>query len=436
MFLQICELACPRNTRRSVFDVIAQTHVCRRWRDTLLSYPLIWSYIYVKHNSPESLIAAELERSQGVPLTVNIRYSSCCTPPSDCGCIHHPAWEFGDSCPHISERMPSLEFLEPFRTRIHTLNVRYLRNGDFVSNTMEDIINTPFFFGPFPNLESLRWSCRYFGRMDGGFPMFMLPEELFGSSLPRLQKLSMIDCWGLGVTDTPALKAMSLKGVASMFRTKISAEHLINWLRRRQSLVSLSLTRCRVVPDAESTLGPVSMKKLKELVLRNVDGEDMPRYIRCPSIGRITTLRVAPFTHVTWADSSTVSLTATDGLGGSISILVSLTSDMSLVTMWRSFTLAFQHLVTTLEVEEFFPMGRGVTAVPRLIDVLPDLHTIKLQRPDIPGLQDMREILSHRHSITRVERLACEAESPDEARRKDEIWKAICAEYKIYESLA
>ena len=264
--------------------------------------------------------------------------------------------------------------------------------------------------------------------------MFMLPEELFGSSLPRLQKLSMIDCWGLGVTDTPALKAMSLKGVSSMFRTKISVEHLADWLRRRQSLVSLSLTGCHIVPDAKGS--PVSMKKLKELVLRSVYGEDMLRYIRCPSIGRITTLRIAPFRQVPWADSSTVSLTATDGLGGSILTLVHLTSDVPLTTMWRSFSFVFQHSVTTLEVEEFFPMGRGVTAVPRLIDVLPDLHTIKLQRPDIPGLQDMREILSHRHSITRVERLACEAESPDEARRKDEIWKAICAEYKIYESLA
>ena len=256
--------------------------------------------------------------------------------------------------------------------------------------------------------------------------MFMLPEKLFGSSLPRLQKLSMVDCWGLGVTDTPSLKAMSLKAVGSTYRNEIPAKHLVHWLRRRQSIVSLSLTGCRVIPDAESTLGPVSMKKLKELVLRNVDGADMPRYILCPSIGRITTLRIAPFRQV---DRSTVSLTATDGLGGSISTLVFPTSDVPLATMWRSFTLVFQYSVTTLEVEQFLPIRRDVAAIPRLIEMLPDLHTIKLQRPDIPGLQDIRESLSYRNNIIRVERLVCEAESPDEARRKDEEWKALCVKY-------
>ena len=267
--------------------------------------------------------------------------------------------------------------------------------------------------------------------------MFMLPEKLFGSSLPRLQKLSMIDCWGLGVTDTPALKAMSLECTGEADRAKIYSQHLVNWLRRRQSLVSLSFTGCHIVPDAKGTPNPVSMKKLKEIVLRNVDDGVVSRYVRCPSMGTITTLRIAPLTQVTWADSSTVSLTATDGLGGSISTVVHLTSDALLATTWEAFALAFQHSVTTLEVEDLDLILYGVTATPKLVGVLPDSHTIRVQLPRVPeGFQILREILSRRRGITRVERLVCEAESPDEARRKDEEWKTLCAEYKIHDSLA
>ena len=414
--------------------MITLTHVCRRWRDAILSYPLIWSHIYVGNGSPEPLVATELERSRGVPLTVNILYSSSHILPSGCGCTHDYAWEDGDDCSNISGREPPLEVLDPFIARIHTLNVRYLRNGKSYGNPYSSgFVSAPFFFESFPNLESLRWSCRDFGEIS----TFSLPRKLFGSSLPRLQKLSMVDCWGLGVTDTPALKAMSLECTGEADRAKIYSQHLVNWLRRRQSLVSLSFTGCHIVPDAKGTPNPVSMKKLKEIVLRNVDVGVVSRYVRCPSMGTITTLRIAPLTQVTWADSSTVSLTATDGLGGSISTVVHLTSDALLATTWEAFALAFQHSVTTLEVEDLDLISRGVTAIPKLIGVLPDSHTIRIQLPRVlEGFRILREILSHGHGITRVERLVCKAEGLDEARRKDEEWKTLCAEYKIHDSLA
>lgn len=53
-------------------------------------------------------------------------------------------------------------FSELFRARIHALNIRYLQNGSFDGNRMEDIHNTPF-FEPFSSLESPRWSCGCFG---------------------------------------------------------------------------------------------------------------------------------------------------------------------------------------------------------------------------------------------------------------------------------
>ena len=146
--------------------------------------------------------------------------------------------------------------------------------------------------------------------------------------------------------------------------------------RRQQSLVSLSLTDCRVVPDAKGTLSPVSMRKLKEVVIRNVDAGVVSRYIQCPSIGGIMTLRIAPFTRATWTNSLTVSFTTTDGLGGSILTVVHLTSDALLATTW--------------EVKDLNLILYGVTVIPKLIDVLPDLHTIRIQLTRSRGVPNTR----------------------------------------------
>ena len=213
----------------------ALTHVCRRWPDAILSYPIVWSCIYVLHDSPEPPVTTVSQRSQGVPLTVNIWYSSYRTMPLGCGCTRHSAWEDGDYCTHKNGRMPSLDFLKPFRTRIHTLNVRYLRNGGFDNNKMEDII-TPFFSRSFPDLESLRWSCGCFSEIDWAVPISTLPRKLFGSSLPRLQKLSMVNCWGLVMTDTPALKVVSMECTAGVNQPEISAHQLVHWLHHSVSI--------------------------------------------------------------------------------------------------------------------------------------------------------------------------------------------------------
>lgn len=198
---------------------------------------------------------------------------------------------------------------------------------------MDDILKTPFFLKSLPNLESLRWSCRHF---DGIFPPFKIPRKLFGSSLPRLQKLSMVNCWGLPLTDTPVLKAPSTECTAQVDHTGVSAYQLVHWLHRRQSLVSLSLTNCHIIPDANNAVSPASMKSLKEITLRNVDNGVVFRYTRCPSFGTVTTFRIAPFIQRLWSDGRSVSVTATDGSGGSVSSLVRLADESSLRMIWKS----------------------------------------------------------------------------------------------------
>ena len=330
--------------------------------------------------------------------------------------------------------MPSLDFLEPSRAEIHTLNVRYLRDGSFEEGIMDDILKTPFFLKSLPNLESLRWSCRHF---DETVPPFKLPRKLFGSSLPHLQKLSMINCWGLLLTDTPMLKVMSTECTSLMNRTEISANQLTQSLRRRQSLTSLTFANCHIVPDPKIAPGPVSMKNLKEIILRSVDNGVVSRYLRCPSIGTVTTLRIAPFTEGSWASGWPVSFTAADGLGGSVSSLAYLVGNTPLKATWDKFAPAFQHAVTTLEVEDLHLIMNGVEAIPELMDVLPNLYTIRVRLPPVAkAFEILREILAHRHGITRVERMVGETESPDEARENDEEWEVLCMEHDIRDFLA
>jgi len=246
----------------------------------------------------------------------------------------------------------------------------------------------------------------------------------------------MVNCWGLVMTDTPALKVVSMECTAGVNQPEISAHQLVPWPHRRRSLASLSLTNCRIAPNAKSTprfsindetQGGHSTESWRWVV---------SRYIRCPPIRSITTFRIALFTQAAWDDRWTVNVTATDGLGGSVSTLMHLLSDAPLTEIWKCFALVFQHPVMMLEVEDLHLIPNGVIAIAKLIDILPDLHTIKVRLPPAAQVFEvLHEILLHKHSITRVERLVDESESLDEARRSDEEWKALCIEHKIHDFL-
>ena len=54
-----------------MFEIVKMTHVCQYWRSTLISYPRLWSSIFVK-NDHRDFVAACLERNREAPLTVNL----------------------------------------------------------------------------------------------------------------------------------------------------------------------------------------------------------------------------------------------------------------------------------------------------------------------------------------------------------------------------
>ena len=434
IFLHIYELAYPSATHRSVFEAIALTHVCRRWRDALLSCPIIWSDISISRDSKLPLVEALLQRSRGVPLTVNVQLHSNHRVVDSCGCSRELEWEEGDRCLHIHKQTPPLDLLEPFTANIRTLNVRYLQSGG-IADSIDDVLNTPLFYQWFPNLESLRWSCRRFG---DGPPPFRLPQGLFQPLLPRLQRLEMINCWGLESVDTPVLKVVSIECTLPLAETSISSDEVIRWLRRRPSLVSLSLANVTITLGADNTINPLSMEYLKELTLRNVDSLVASRYLRCPSIGTATTLRIAPFTQWAWVDRLPVAITATDCSGGSVSSLMGLYDGLALERAWRELTTIVSHQVTTLEVEDFrWVLDCNAAALPNLASILPDLCTIRIQLEAVAeGCEALCRVLMVNRKIRRVERLVDKTEGPEDVRRNNERWEELGIEDQICSILA
>ena len=177
---------------------------------------------------------------------------------------------------------------------------------------MDDSPDTLFFQHRFPSLVS---------DFDDSPPLFRPPQGLIGSS-PCLQALEMINCWRPLSVDTPTLKVVSSGCIVALDETNTSDGELIQWLRCRQSLVSLPSAYFTISLGVDNTVNPISMENLKELTPRNVGSFVVSRYLQYPSIGTGTTLRTAPFTQMAWSDRWSRTTTAMDRSGGSVPSLV------------------------------------------------------------------------------------------------------------------
>ena len=104
--------------------------------------------------------------------------------------------------------MSALDLLEPFRAKIYTSKARYLQNGSSDAGIVDDILRTRPSLESLPNLGLFRWSSCHF---DGMSSPLELPQRLFKSLLPLLQGLTMVNRWGLLLTDMPVLKVMLTK---------------------------------------------------------------------------------------------------------------------------------------------------------------------------------------------------------------------------------
>ena len=54
-----------------MFEIVKLTHICQYWRSTLISYPHLWSSIFVG-NDHKDFVYTCLERSRELPLVVRL----------------------------------------------------------------------------------------------------------------------------------------------------------------------------------------------------------------------------------------------------------------------------------------------------------------------------------------------------------------------------
>ena len=132
-----------------------------------------------------------------------------------------------------------------------------------------------------------------------------------------------------------------------------------------------------------------------DITPRSAGNGVVDRYFKRPSIGTVTTLRIALFNQTSWRNDRSVGITATDCSGGSVLSLAHLANDFALRMTWQKLVTTFTNQGTALEVEglrNIVNTNSGV--IPNLIYVLSNLHTVRVQPQDVAeGCEVLHDIL-------------------------------------------
>ena len=170
--------------RRDDRDLISATHVCERWRSTLISTPLLWTEVVF--GDPDRAFTY-LERSKGAPLHVSIRESTFGPSAGDMSwigrmntlCIHGDQGQIESIAGQLCLPAPflrSLTFNAPpdptiWRVVGHLIHIPRgflgqqpsIRNLTFISASPSPITRIP----PLQHLTNLHWtdSCVAIGEL-------------------------------------------------------------------------------------------------------------------------------------------------------------------------------------------------------------------------------------------------------------------------------
>ena len=125
LLTRIFDLAVDCGSEEHAKQITSLAHVCRYWRTALLSYPGIWSTVYMKPGDPR-IISEWLARSQKAPLTVIAEFNDSYHHPR-CRYEDDAAATLGDKC-YIGvcprhQAILSLDQLLPHRSRIRDLTI-------------------------------------------------------------------------------------------------------------------------------------------------------------------------------------------------------------------------------------------------------------------------------------------------------------------------
>ena len=287
-----------------MFEIVKMTHVCRYWRSTLISYPHLWSSIFVK-NDHKDFVATCLERSREVPLAVRLDlnhgdYDHC----PDCTCIRKDRssgtfFNECDPCRYHSTIHPLLEGVH--LKRIHTLDV-HLTLLDNIEDRPEEgfmnaLIDFRLFVLPLPVLESLNFRIDHV--FDDLATHLQFPEVLFfwGFSPPTaLRRLALRGCYGGPILDVRNLTSFELTGVLGAFDPiELDQDTFLPFISGNSSLVSLSLSHCNF-PDRAwlSQVTPVELPELKTLQLTGIHNlSSFSGLVHASALKRLSSLQIS-----------------------------------------------------------------------------------------------------------------------------------------------
>ena len=286
-----------------MFDLVKMTHVCQYWRTTLISFPHLWSSVFVKTDRDE-FVAACLERSQRVPLAVHLdmKYgndSNSCES-HDCKCSRWTSL-LGvnrDPCSYHTAILPLLN--SHHLERIRKLHIR-LTIADYNEGievyvfraALDDLKFRPF---SLPSLESFSFDAHPDFDYDDD-PSMHFPGDTFGwdtSPPPNLRHLILHGCFGVPIPSLQNVTSFELAGVSHFSPMEINPHTFLQFISGNPSLVSLTLAQCSF-PDRLELIwvNPVELSRLEALRLTNIqESSSFPRLVEIHSLRILSSLHI------------------------------------------------------------------------------------------------------------------------------------------------
>ena len=277
----ISEFVAGPKTRESTFELVKMTHVCQYWRVTLISFPRLWSSVFVENDHKE-FVAACLERSGRVPLDV-------CLDMTFRGYKYHRKYQAR---------------IYPLLNNDHTERIRKLDIRLTLAEDPEEIADEAFgralkelklFSSSLPFLESLSFSVHpEFESDDDTYTD--LRRYLFGwnASPPiRLRHLTLHGCYGGLIPSIKNLTSFELAGVEHFAPIELDQRTFLPFVSGNKSLVSLSLAHCSFpVPELPRVI-PIKLSGLKTLRLSNIrKSPGFPSLIEIPALKALSSLHI------------------------------------------------------------------------------------------------------------------------------------------------
>ena len=302
LLARIFDLAIGHGPEERANQIVPLSHVCRYWRTALLSYPRIWSTVYMKPGHP-SMVSEWLTRSQKVPLTIVAEFrDSYIHPP--CRYLASPTATLANNHPAVCSRhqaVLSLDQLLPHRSRIYDLRILLYSSDPHWEEYDEDdedyrdgepqLLHHHFFKETLPNLQLLDFRAAH---VEQSRVMIPIPD-IFAGDLPRLKKLKY-----LGVTPSVAGAAKNLVSCKigslswSPGSTIVYSDQLRDFFNKNKTLESLTINHCFPAHGAPWVPRSIPMIDLKFLKIHCSSGhhlENFLNFIHAPQFRNLDTVQ-------------------------------------------------------------------------------------------------------------------------------------------------